>query len=297
MKQGKVKQGIVIAALAAMAMTAGCVYTTVEDEFSLMWTRDDWRTDVFSAQLTEQRDGLDSAICDELQVRGYDEKERRKACQAAKNIAANRLPALKALRREMAAENVAKTKAKRKESMLQDVDDLMASIRDAARDIPVLTLVPCANPDGVAFMGFDFDSKIEWNERDHSIDDSVEDGWFLNLEYELKSPYHGFESVEARGDVKSRLPYALIFNRYVVCEFSIDEARKWADELMRDFAGDCGIRLAVTDGSSDWIQLEGKSETLRVWACAGAYSKLTFGRGEVQTEDGIQYQLHVRRLK
>ena len=146
-------------------------------------------------------------------------------------------------------------------------------------------------------MGFDFDSKIEWNERDRSIDDSVEDGWFLNLEYELKSPYHGFDSVEARGDVKSRLPYALIFNRYVVCEFSIDEARKWADELMRDFAGDCGIRLVVTDGSSDWIQLEGKSETLRVWACAGAYSKLTFGRGEVQTEDGIQYQLHVRRLK
>ena len=279
--------------IAVMVIVAGCVYPTVKDETSLMWTKDDWWKDVFSVELAEKWDSLTSIVGDEMASR--DENNCRKAREEARAIAANRLPALMALRREMAAKNVAATKTKRKESMLQTVDELIADIRDAARDAPVLTLVPDANPKGVAFMGFDFDSEVEWDEMPHEIMDRGEDSYFLCREHELKKPYHGFETVEVRGNVSSRRPYALIFNREVAGEFDIKTAQRWTDELARDFIGDCGIKLEIESKVPDGVMLSGESDKLCVWVCAGAYSIWYSNSNGDDIEHGIQYQLDIRR--
>ena len=277
--------------IAVMVIVTGCVYPTVKDETSLMWTKDDWWKDVFSVELAEKWDSLTSIVGDEMASR--DENNRRKAREEARAIAANRLPALMALRREMAAKNVAATKTKRKESMLQTVDELIADIRDAVRDAPVLTLVPDANPKGVAFMGFDFDSEVEWDEMPHVIMGRGED--FLCREHELKKPYHGFETVEVRGNVSSRRPYALIFNREVAGEFDIKTAQRWTDELARDFIGDCGIKLEIESKVPDGVMLSGESDKLCVWVCAGAYSIWYSNSNGDDIEHGIQYQLVIRR--
>ena len=39
--------------IAVMVIVTGCVYPTVKDETSLMWTKDDWWKDVFSVELAE----------------------------------------------------------------------------------------------------------------------------------------------------------------------------------------------------------------------------------------------------
>ena len=48
---------------------------------------------------------------------------------------------------------------------LELLDQMIAEIKDEARDMPILALTPCTNSTGAAFMGFDFDSKIDWNSR------------------------------------------------------------------------------------------------------------------------------------
>ena len=164
-----------------------------------------------------------------------------------------------------------------------------------ARDVPILALTPCTNSTGAAFMGFDFDSKIDWNSRTNCIMDSCEDGLFLSRELELKQPFHGFETVEVRGDIDSRKAYAMVFDRMVVCEFDICGAQRWTDEVRRDFAESCGIDLVVESASDSWVMLKGETDALRIWVCAGAYSVSSFCGDQVETESGVEYQLDVRR--
>lgn len=164
-----------------------------------------------------------------------------------------------------------------------------------ARDVPILALTPCTNSTGAAFMGFDFDSKIDWNSRTNCIMDSCEDGLFLSRELELKQPFHGFETVEVRGDIDSRKAYAMVFDRMVVCEFDICGAQRWTDEVRRDFAESCGIDLVVESASDSWVMLKGETDALRIWVCAGAYSSSSFCGDQVETESGVEYQLNVRR--
>lgn len=164
-----------------------------------------------------------------------------------------------------------------------------------ARDVPILALTPCTNSTGAAFMGFDFDSKIDWNSRTNCIMDSCEDGLFLSRELELKQPFHGFETVEVRGDIDSRKAYAMVFDRMVVCEFDICGAQRWTDEVRRDFAESCGIDLVVESASDSWVMLKGETDALRIWVCAGAYSSFSFCGDQVETESGVEYQLDVRR--
>ena len=171
----------------------------------------------------------------------------------------------------------------------------IATIKDEARDMPILALTPCTNSTGAAFMGFDFDSKIDWNSRTNCIMDSCEDGLFLSRELELKQPFHGFETVEVRGDIDSRKAYAMVFDRMVVCEFDICGAQRWTDEVRRDFAESCGIDLVVESASDSWVMLKGETDALRIWVCAGAYSLSSFCGDQVETESGVEYQLDVRR--
>ena len=171
-----------------------------------------------------------------------------------------------------------------------------ADAKDKASDVYVLTLEPCTNSVGVSFMGFDFDSEVEWEAEPHVIMDS-EDACFLCRKHNLRKPYHGFESVEVRGDKFSRHPYALVFDRHVVGKFDLKTAQRWTDELARDFIGDCGIKLEIESKTPDWVMLRGESDTLRVWACAGAYSLVrSNGSDKFDREEGIQYQLDIRRI-
>ena len=125
--------------------------------------------------------------------------------------------------------------------------------------------------------------------------DGGEDSYFLRREHELKKPYHGFETVEVRGNVSSRRPYALIFNREVAGEFDIKTAQRWTDELARDFIGDCGIKLEIESKAPDGVMLSGESDKLCVWVCAGAYSIWYSNSNGDDIEQGIQYQLDIRR--
>ena len=186
--------------------------------------------------------------------------------------------------------------AERQRSIRRETsDEMIAEIKDEARDVPILALTPCTNSTGAAFMGFDFDSKIDWNSRTNCIMDSCEDGLFLSRELELKQPFHGFETVEVRGDIDSRKAYAMVFDRMVVCEFDICGAQRWTDEVRRDFAESCGIDLVVESASDSWVMLKGETDALRIWVCAGAYSLSSFCGDQVETESGVEYQLDVRR--
>ena len=286
---------IAIVSFLALA-AAGCVYTPdTNDVDGAGWgCPDELSENVFEPELAERLCSLRRETGDEM-VKCARMKDRRKANKLAKDIAVRRLPALTAIRDELAGANVPKEKVRGKKRHIEMLDQMIASIKDGARDMPILALTPCTNSTGAAFMGFDFDSKIDWNSETNCIMDSCEDGLFLSRELELKQPFHGFETVKVRGDIDSRKAYAMVFNRSVVCEFDIDGAQRWTDEVRRDFAESCGINLVVESESADWVMLRGETDALRIWVCAGAYSSLSFCGDQAKTERGVHYQLEVRR--
>ena len=146
-------------------------------------------------------------------------------------------------------------------------------------------------------MGFDFDSKIDWDSQTNRLIDSYVDGIFLSREYELKPPFHGFETVEVRGDIISGKAYALIFDRHAVGELGMDAARRWAAEVRRDLAENCGINFAVEGKPAECAMSSGATDAIRIWICAGAFSTLRYDhdKGHWTTETGMEYQLQVRR--
>ena len=179
---------------------------------------------------------------------------------------------------------------------LDNIDELMTGMNEASGDRPTLSLAPCTNGMEAIFMGFSFDSDVEWNRATNYIMDSCDDAAFLSCEYELQPEFHGFNSVEARGDIETRKPYALVFDKHVPGDFSIDEASSWMANLIRDLNGNSNISLEVYDKSEDWIMAKAETSNIRLWACAGAYSLLRFdGVGnDAKKERGIEYQLTVR---
>ena len=278
---------------------AGCVYTDDSPDTNNVneaeWgCLEELSENVFEPELAERLRSIRRETSDEM-VNCARMNDRRKANKLAKDVAVKRLPALTALRDELAGANVSKEKARGKKRHIELLDQMIAEIKDEARDMPILALTPCTNSTGAAFMGFDFDSKIDWNSRTNCIMDSCEDGLFLSRELELKQPFHGFETVEVRGDIDSRKAYAMVFDRDVVCEFDICGAQRWTDEVRRDFAESCGIDLVVESASDSWVMLKGETDALRIWVCAGAYSLSSFCGDQVETESGVEYQLDVRR--
>ena len=147
-------------------------------------------------------------------------------------------------------------------------------------------------------MNFNFDSHGEWDEKTRTTVDSSYDAVYLVCEYELKCPYHGFQTMEVRGDTIGKFAYALIFERNVVGEFDAAVAQRWLDELVRDFSDNCGIHLVVGSKANDWTILRGASDKLSVWACAGAHSTFKFNneRGKYESERGMSYKLEIRRI-
>ena len=215
-----------IAIVSSLALAAaGCVYTPdTNDVDGEEWgCPDELSENVFEPELAERLCSLRRETRDEM-VNCARMKDWRKANKLAKDIAVRRLPALKAIRDELAGANVSKERARGKKRHIELLDQMIAEIKDSTRAMPILALTPCTNSTGAAFMGFDFDSKIDWNSRTNRIMDSCEDGLFLSREFELKQPFHGFETVEVRGDIDSRKAYAMVFDRMVVCEFDIDGA-------------------------------------------------------------------------
>ena len=270
----------------------GCVASENDD----YWLDLDWRGKIFSMELTQKMDSIRNRLATAMVECNF-EKDRRKANKMYREVAVRHLPALMALRQEIAAVNVHADKTNAKKRILEEIDDEIVDVKCKARDLSVMALEPCAKAKGVSFMGFDFDSEVEWDAIPRQIMDGGEDSDFFCREYELKKPYHGFETVEVRGGILSRRSYALVFSRQVVGKFDIETAQRWTDELARDFPGDCGIKLKVSSKTADWVMLKGESDKLRVWACAGAYtcSGFSIDGKEYDEEKGIHYQLDIRR--
>ena len=172
---------------------AGCVYTDDSPDTNNV-NKAEWgcleelSENVFEPELAERLRSIRRETSDEM-VNCARMNDRRKANKLAKDIAVRRLPALTALRDELAGANVSKERAQGKKRHIELLDQMIAEIKDEARDMPILVLTPCTNSTGAAFMGFDFDSKIDWNSRTNCIMDSCEDGLFLSRELELKQPF------------------------------------------------------------------------------------------------------------
>ena len=146
---------------------AGCVYTDDSPDTNNVneaeWgCLEELSENVFEPELAERLRSIRRETSDEM-VNCARMNDRRKANKLSKDIAVRRLPALTALRDELAGANVSKERARGKKRHIELLDQMIAEIKDEARDMPILALTPCTNSTGAAFMGFDFDSKIDWN--------------------------------------------------------------------------------------------------------------------------------------
>lgn len=167
---------------------------------------------------------------------------------------------------------------------------------------PAWSPVPGRAEEGkVAFMGFDFGKEVEWEPEVHEVFDAWP-GSYLARKFALETPWHGFESVEAWGDVETRLPMALVFKRYVP-DGSMEDAERWMEEMVPAFPEECGMELRRRDCGGDCLEARGTKGGLDAWVCAGGYS-LSRPVGESdsglpvwETEEGVSYQVRIRRVE
>ena len=149
----------------------------------------------------------------------------------------------------------------------------------------------------VAFMGFDYGEEVEWEPGEHFVFDAWP-GRYLARKFALETPWHGFESVEAWGDVDTRLPMALVFERYVP-EGSMEDAEKWMEKMVQAFPEECGIELLRTDCGGDCREARGMKGGLAAWVCAGWYViSRPVGESVSETvwesEEGVLYQVRIK---
>ena len=147
----------------------------------------------------------------------------------------------------------------------------------------------------VAFMGFDYGEEVEWEPGEHFVFDAWP-GRYLARKFALETPWHGFESVEAWGDVDTRLPMALVFERYVP-EGSMEDAEKWMEKMVQAFPEECGMELLRTDCGGNCREARGMKGGLAAWVCAGRYSsRIPVGTSDSDAvwECGVLYQVHIK---
>ena len=167
---------------------------------------------------------------------------------------------------------------------------------------PAWSPVPGRAEEGkVAFMGFDFGKEVEWEPEEHFVFDAWP-GRYLARKFALETPWHGFESVEAWGDVETRLPMALVFERDVP-DGSMEDAESWMAEMVPAFPKECGMELRRQDCGGPCLEARGMMGELVAWVCAGGYS-LSRPVGESdsglpvwETEEGVSYQVRIRRVE
>lgn len=167
---------------------------------------------------------------------------------------------------------------------------------------PAWSPVPGRAEEGkVAFMGFDFGKEVEWEPEEHFVFDAWP-GRYLARKFALETPWHGFESVEAWGDVETRLPMALVFEHNVP-DGSMEDAESWMEEMVPAFPEECGMELRRQDCEGPCLEARGTKGGLDAWVCAGGYS-LSRPVGESdsglpvwETEEGVSYQVRIRRVE
>lgn len=152
----------------------------------------------------------------------------------------------------------------------------------------------------VAFMGFDFGKEVEWEPGERLRIDAWP-GRYLVRKFVLATPWHGFKSVEAWGDVETRLPIALVFDRRVP-DGSMEDAERWMEEMVAAFPEECGMELRPKDCGGTCREARGMKGGLDAWVCAGGYStSRPVGESDSDTvwesERGMEYQVEVRRAK
>ena len=164
---------------------------------------------------------------------------------------------------------------------------------------PAWSSVPGRAEEGkVAFMGFDFGQELEWEPEVHEVFDAWP-GSYLARKFALETPWHGFESVEAWGDVETRLPMALVFERNVP-DGSMEDAERWMEEMVPAFPEECGMELRRQDCGGPCLEARGMKGGLVAWVCAGRYSlsrpvgKSDSGLPVWETEEGVSYQVRIR---
>lgn len=138
----------------------------------------------------------------------------------------------------------------------------------------------------VAFMGFDFGKEVEWEPGERSVPGDWP-GSCLVRKFALASPWHGFESVLAWGDVETRLPIALFFERFVPNgepDSSKEDARRWFEEVLAAFPEECGVELDGGMLGAGYGEASGKTGglKLRVFTAGCAHTRhgLTPRNGE-----------------
>lgn len=107
-----------------------------------------------------------------------------------------------------------------------------------------LALMPGATDGRGVFMGFDFDAPVDWDG-----DPEAECGGFFRC-FRLESPWHGFESAVATGNVVTGNAESLEFSRaFEPWGHGIDResARRLAEDLAREIGEECGIPLSPAE--------------------------------------------------
>ena len=154
----------------------------------------------------------------------------------------------------------------------------------------------------VAFMGFDFGKEVEWEPGERSVPGDGP-GSCLVRKFVLASPWHGFKSVLAWGDVKTRLPIALFFERFVPNgepDSSKEDARRWFEEVLAAFPEECGVELDGGMFGAGYGEASGKTGGLEVRVftagCAPTRAGLPLRNGEPEpgTVWGRLYKVRVR---